>query len=102
MKSRTLDQAIRAQAARREVELAGERRPAEEVRTTYSVAPDARRALRVLAASLDCPVNDLVCVAIEDLLTARGSQPVSLTRADLRERLSRMAGSQPQKPNSDT
>ncbi|RXH22096.1 hypothetical protein XH99_34410 [Bradyrhizobium nanningense] len=28
--------------------------------------------MRVLAASLDCPVNDLVCVAIEDLLTAHG------------------------------
>jgi len=97
-----LNQAIRAQAARQEIKLASERRPAEEVRTTYSVAADARRALRVLAASLDCPVNDLVCVAIEDLLTAHGNLPVLRTRTELRERLARTAGLQPHKPTLDT
>lgn len=102
MKSPTLNQAIRAQAARQEIKLASERRPAEEVRTTYSVAADARRALRVLAASLDCPVNDLVCVAIEDLLTAHGNLPVLRTRTELRERLARTAGLQPHKPTLDT
>ncbi|RXH22095.1 hypothetical protein XH99_34405 [Bradyrhizobium nanningense] len=102
MKNRPLDQAIRAQALRREIKLAAQRQPADEVRTTYSIAPDARRALRMLAASLDCAANDLICIALENLLMAHGSQPVSLTRTDLRDQLSRLARSQPQEPNSGT
>jgi hypothetical protein len=100
--SRSLDRAIRAQALRREIKLAGERRPADEVRTTYSVAPDARRALRMLAASLDCSANDLICIALENLLTVHASQPVARTRTELRQQLAQMAGSLPQEPNSDT
>lgn len=101
MRNRSLDQAIRTQALRREIKLAGERRPADEVRTTYSVAPDARRALRMLSALLDCSANDLICIALENLLTAHGPQPVSLTRTELRQRLAGLVGSQ-QEPNSHT
>jgi hypothetical protein len=94
VKKTTLEQTILAQAQRRDSKLTGGRRPNEEVRTTYSVGSDARRALRILAAVLDCPANDLISIALEDLLMAYGSLPFSHTRTELRQRLAQMAGSQ--------
>jgi hypothetical protein len=99
---KNIDQIIRAQQARRDRKQTGTRRPREEVRTTYSVATDARQALRMLAAVLDCPANDLISIGLEDLLMAYGSLPVSRTRTELRQRLAQMAGSRSLKPISNT
>jgi hypothetical protein len=58
-----------------------------ETRTTYSVSKEARHALRLLAFEQDCKINDLVVVAIEDLLRKHSALLVQPTRPDLRRRL---------------
>lgn len=102
MKNTRLDEAILTQARRRDIKLSGDRRPSDEVRTTYCISPDGRRALRTLAALLDCPANDLICIALEDLLMTYGSLPVLRTRTELRQQLAKMAGSQSSEPISNT
>lgn len=88
MKKVSLERAIEAQGALRGVgRSGGRRRPIGEVRTTYSVASDTRRALRMLAATLDCAANDVVAIALEDFLMVHGSMPVAPTRDELRRQL---------------
>jgi hypothetical protein len=58
-----------------------------ETRTTYSISEDARRALQLLAVEQKCKLNDLVALAIEDLLVKHSSVPVEPSRQPLRNRL---------------
>jgi hypothetical protein len=44
-----------------------------EMRTTFSVDRDIHDALRLLAARHRCKLNDLVAIAVEDLLAMQGA-----------------------------
>jgi hypothetical protein len=59
----------------------------ETLRTTVTMRPDLHSALRVLAATRGCRLNDLLVVAIEDLLVEQGALPGAVSRPALRQRL---------------
>ncbi|MBR0754318.1 hypothetical protein JQ604_19210 [Bradyrhizobium jicamae] len=59
----------------------------ENLRTTVSMQPDLHLALRMLAATQGCRMNDLMLVALEDLLVRQGVLPGDVSRPALRRRL---------------
>jgi hypothetical protein len=71
-------------------ELRDDKYYSDQIRSTYSLSDGARCALHELACTERCKLNDLVNVAVEDLL-AKHHFVVDLTRLSLRERLSRPA-----------
>jgi hypothetical protein len=64
----------------------------ETLRTTITIRPDLHGALRVLAATQGCRLNDLLVVAIEDLLVQQGALPGAVSRPALRRRLEANGG----------
>ena len=59
----------------------------ETLRTTVTIRPNLHSALRILAATRGCRLNDLLVVAIEDLLVQQGALPGTVSRCALRQRL---------------
>lgn len=59
----------------------------ETLRTTVSMRPDLHGALRMLAATQGCRLNDLMLVAMEDLLVRQGILSGDVSRPALRRRL---------------
>jgi hypothetical protein len=59
----------------------------ESCRTTLTVSEDIHRAVRRLAADARCKFNDIIVIAIEDLLLKKQALPGSPSRLDLRGRL---------------
>jgi hypothetical protein len=59
----------------------------ETLRTTVTMRPQLHSALRILAATKGCRLNDLMLVAMEDLLVRQGVLPGDVSRPDLRRRL---------------
>jgi hypothetical protein len=59
----------------------------ETLRTTVSMRPDLHGALRMLAATQGCRLNDLMLVALEDLLMRQGVLTGDVSRPALRRRL---------------
>ena len=57
------------------------------LRTTVTIRSELHGALRVLAATRGCRLNDLLVVAIEDLLVQQGVLPGAVSRPALRRRL---------------
>ena len=60
---------------------------AETLRTTVAMRADLHAALRMLAATARCRLNDLLIVALEDLLVQQGALPGEISRPALRRRL---------------
>jgi len=58
-----------------------------EMRTTFSVDRDIHDALRLLAARHRCKLNDLVAIAVEDLLARQGALHGRVSRSGVRRRL---------------
>jgi hypothetical protein len=71
-----------------------------EMRTTCSVDRDIHDALRLLAARHRCKLNDLVAIAVEDLLARQGALPGSVSRSGVRRRVGASAASAEQASNS--
>jgi hypothetical protein len=67
----------------------------ETLRTTVSMRPDLHGALRMLAATQGCRLNDLMLVAMEDLLVRQGVLPGDVSRPALRRRLEAAGRSRP-------
>jgi hypothetical protein len=61
--------------------------PSEEIRTTFSVPLEVHDALRLLAAKNRCWVNDLVTIALENILAEQQLLPGAPSRSDLRGKL---------------
>jgi hypothetical protein len=59
----------------------------ETLRTTVSMRMDLHGALRALAATQGCRLNDLLIIAMEDLLVQQGVLPGAVSRPALRRRL---------------
>lgn len=74
--ARTYSQSSRSQAV-----------TGETLRTTVTMRPDLHGALRILAATQGCRLNDLMLVAMEDLLVRQGVLPGDVSRPALRRRL---------------
>jgi hypothetical protein len=58
-----------------------------ELRTTFSINRDIHDTLRLLAVRYRCKLNDLVAIAIEDLIEKQGALPGDVTRRAVRSRL---------------
>jgi hypothetical protein len=56
-------------------------------RTTLTVSEDIHRAVRRLAADARCRFNDIVVIAIEDILLKKQALPGAPSRLALRRRL---------------
>ena len=67
----------------------------ETLRTTVSMRPDLHGALRMLAVTQGCRLNDLMLVAMEDLLVRQGVLPGDVSRPALRRRLEAAGRSRP-------
>ncbi|TFV41269.1 hypothetical protein [Bradyrhizobium niftali] len=67
----------------------------ETLRTTVTIRPNLHSALRILAATRGCRLNDLLVVAIEDLLVQQGALPGAVSRPALRQRLQTNGPSNP-------
>jgi hypothetical protein len=67
----------------------------ETLRTTVSMRPDLHGALRILAATHGCRLNDLLIIAMEDLLLQQGVLPGAVSRHALRRRLEATGRSNP-------
>ncbi|MFK4533464.1 hypothetical protein ABIA00_001647 [Bradyrhizobium ottawaense] len=80
--SRHLRDALTYSQSNRSQELNG-----ETLRTTVTMRPELHGALRILAATKACRLNDIMLVAMEDLLVRQGVLPGDVSRPSLRERL---------------
>jgi hypothetical protein len=67
----------------------------ETLRTTVSMRPDFHGALRVLAATQGCRLNDLLIIAMENLLVQQGVLPGAVSRPAPRRRLEATGRSKP-------
>jgi hypothetical protein len=74
------------QDSRRDVQT----RAGNEKRTTLQAPAGDIRILRELALRCDCSMNDVILLAIADLLTAIGLVPKLTVKQGLREKLSRI------------
>jgi hypothetical protein len=60
---------------------------AETLRTTVTMSADLHAALRMVAATAHCRLNDVMIIALEDLLAQQGTLPGDISRPTLRRRL---------------
>jgi hypothetical protein len=60
---------------------------AETLRTTVAMSAELHAALRMMAATENCRLNDIMIVAMEDLLVRQGTLQGDISRPALRRRL---------------
>ena len=82
----TVDPKIEAKTRQLRNEIREAKSRTDVVRTTYSLSESARQAVHRLAYEHRVKINDIINVAVEDLLLRRRI-PIDLTRPELREQL---------------
>lgn len=82
----TVDPKVAAKTRQLQNEMRGARARTEVTRSTYSLRENLREPLHQLAYQLRGKVNDIINIAIEDLLL-KCRFPIDLTRPKIREQL---------------
>lgn len=74
--------------------------PELSIRTTLTITEDAHRAIRRMAADARCKTNDIVVIAIEDVLLKKGALVGGPSRLAVRRRLG-LTPTEPAGPEPD-